>query len=737
MPTTIGAIAVFVGKGVGAAAFAAGAGSLGTAIAIGVGYAATYVALTAALAYASNELLGPKNPETGASGREVTVRSTIEPRKMVYGEALVSGPVVYVNTRAPMNAPAVDTLAELWHVIALAGHECDDWSALHLDERVIPRTDFDANGDVAQGEFMGIVPAVSVYFNPGTDNQGAIPEMVTNFADWTAAHRGRGVCHMATRFQTADIFEELWASGPPQNIQLVLRGKKIYDPRRDPSSTEYRLVGSQVLGDPTTYEWSDNPVLCVADYMTDVRLGMGFDLNRIDWNQIAQQADVCDVMVNTPDGPQKRYTMNGTLHTGAEHRTNLREMLDTFAGRITYTGDKFVILAPSFVGPVNNVSLTEDDIISPLQVSTGIRRQDRFNSVQGVFYDPDNFYKPTEYPDVTIPALRLRDNNEALFANFRYQMIDNVYQAQRTSLQRLRLSDQNTSFVATFTLKALELIVHDNVFISVTDLGWSNKIFQVQEWTLVDAGETLGIQMRLVEDDGVVYEDPEMGDYSVVDASGNVTLPENTVPAPEIATAVGVSGGVRIDWTNSTESQFYNRTRVYCKPLALPAVRVFEGNADSYFQTYSTVTTADYFVAHVNEFGVESAQVPAGNATSIAPSGGGGGSPSAVWNPLAGNVWITNDGITWSTPHTVNETATLFLNGTTTVPLTATIDTANGDITVTDGPPTGPEATNVTVNYNGTNGTSRVDVVVSHISGPSTIGTYGSLTVSGNPGPPK
>ena len=129
--------------------------------------------------------------------------------------------------------------------------------------------------------------------------------------------------------------------------------------------------------------------------------------------------------------------------------------------------------------------------------------------------------------------------------------------------------------------------------------------------------------------------------------------------------------------------------------------------------------------------------MPAGNATSIAPSGGGGGSPSAVWNPLAGNVWITNDGITWSTPHTVNETATLFLNGTTTVPLTATIDTANGDITVTDGPPTGPEATNVTVNYNGTNGTSRVDVVVSHISGPSTIGTYGSLTVSGNPGPPK
>ena len=117
MPATIGAIATYVG---GAVAGAAGVGTTAGLVAGLAAYAGTYVALTVGLAYAANELLGPTNPETGASGREITVRSTIEPRKIVYGEALVSGPVAYVNTRAPANDPDVDTLAELWHVIALA-----------------------------------------------------------------------------------------------------------------------------------------------------------------------------------------------------------------------------------------------------------------------------------------------------------------------------------------------------------------------------------------------------------------------------------------------------------------------------------------------------------------------------------------------------------------------------------------------------------------------------------------
>jgi len=730
VPATIGAIATYVG---GAVAGVAGVGSTVGLVAGLTAYAGTYVALTVGLAYATNELLGPKNPETGASGREITVRSTIEPRKIVYGEALVSGPVAYVNTRAPANAPSVDTLAELWHVIALAGHECSDWLELRLDGEIIPRSDFDANGDVFQGRYMGVVPALSVYFNAGGDNQLAIPEMVAAFSDWTGNHRGRGMCHMATRFQTADVFAELWEQGPPQNIQLLLQGKKVYDPRRDPTSPHYDGAGAQVLGDRTTYEYSNNPVLCTADYMTDERVGMGFSLGRFDWGALAAQADVCDVIVNTPGGMQKRFTINGTLHTGTENRANLRELLTSFNGRITYTGDKFIILAPSFVAPT--LSLTDDDILSDLQVSTGIRKQDRYNAVRGVFYDPDNEFKPNEYPDVSYPALLFRDNGERLYADQRFNMVNDVYQAQRVALQRLLLDDQSTSCVATFNMKALELIVHDRVFLSVGDLGWNNKIFQVKEWTFVDTNGTLGIQMRMIEDDGAAYADPDVGDYSEVDASGNVTDPINTVPAPESATAIAVSGGIRIEWENSAENQFYNRTRVYCSESPFVSeVRVFEGVATSHIQTYAAATTARYTVVHVNENGAESAPATTGVATSIVPSGG---SANGVWGALAGEVWVTNDGINFGpAPFTFSETAEFFLNGTTSMPLTAVLDTSTGLITVTAGTITGPESANVTFNFNGTNGSDHVTVVIAHSSGPSVIASYSAINVNAS-GPAK
>lgn len=729
MPATIGAIATYVG---GAVAGAAGVGTTAGLVAGLAAYAGTYVALTVGLAYAANELLGPTNPETGASGREITVRSTIEPRKIVYGEALVSGPVAYVNTRAPANDPDVDTLAELWHVIALAGHECNDWLELRLDGTIIPRSDFDANGDVFQGPYMGDVPALSVYFNPGTDTQAALPQMAAAFSDWNVAHRGRGICHIATRFQTSDAFAELWEQGPPQNIQLLLQGKKVYDPRRDPTSPHYDGAGAQVLGDRTTYEYSNNPVLCTADYMTDERVGMGFNMGRFDWGALAAQADVCDVMVPTPDGLQKRFALNGTLHTGAENRANLRELLTSFNGRITYTGDKFVILAPSFVAP--SLSLTDDDILSDLQVSTGIRKQDRYNAVRGVFYDPDNEFKPGEYPDVSYPALLFRDNGERLYSDQRFNLINDVYQAQRVALQRLLIDDQSTSCVATFNMKALELIVHDRVFLTIGDLGWSNKIFQVKEWTFVDTNGSLGIQMRLVEDDGSAYLDPDVGDYSAVDASGNVTSPINTVPAPANATATGISGGVRIEWDNSLENQFYNRTRVYCRVLPSTAPsRVFEGVASSYIQTYAAATTAEYYVVHVNENGAESAEIDAGTVTSIVAAGG---SANGVWSALAGRVWVTNDGLNYSGPFTSNETANFFLNGTTAVPLTATLDTTVGEVTVTVGTITGPEAANVSVDFNGTNGSAEVTAVISHTSGPSVIATYATLDVNAT-GPAK
>jgi hypothetical protein len=42
----------------------------------------------------------------------------------------------------------------------------------------------------------------------------------------------------------------------------VLRGLKVYDPRD----------GTQTLGTPSTYKYSDNPALCMADLETNATM---------------------------------------------------------------------------------------------------------------------------------------------------------------------------------------------------------------------------------------------------------------------------------------------------------------------------------------------------------------------------------------------------------------------------------------------------------------------------------
>src|SRR3990167_11274606 len=57
---------------------------------VAVGYT-TYSALRSSRLKDSGEAAGPQTPHTA-------VRGTLESRKIVYGETVVSGPIVYMNT---------------------------------------------------------------------------------------------------------------------------------------------------------------------------------------------------------------------------------------------------------------------------------------------------------------------------------------------------------------------------------------------------------------------------------------------------------------------------------------------------------------------------------------------------------------------------------------------------------------------------------------------------------------
>ena len=144
---------VKVGTAVAGAAASVGATTVAaaafgsTAIAAAIG--ATTIIAAAALANAAIKGLMPdiSLPQSDTDRtRQQTVRGTIEVQKVVYGEALVSGPVFFVGVAGTDNNT-------LYHAVALTGHESQAISDIHFDNEVITDAQINQSAQVTAGEF--------------------------------------------------------------------------------------------------------------------------------------------------------------------------------------------------------------------------------------------------------------------------------------------------------------------------------------------------------------------------------------------------------------------------------------------------------------------------------------------------------------------------------------------------------------------------------------------------------
>ena len=81
--------------------------------------------------------------DTDAS-RQRTVKSTTEPQKIIYGEALVSGPISFIGLSGTDNS-------DLYQTIVLAGHEVTEITDIHMDDVVI------SNADINGGLLLAVL----------------------------------------------------------------------------------------------------------------------------------------------------------------------------------------------------------------------------------------------------------------------------------------------------------------------------------------------------------------------------------------------------------------------------------------------------------------------------------------------------------------------------------------------------------------------------------------------------
>ena len=532
--------------------FIATLGAQGSAIA-----AATVVAGAALVGKGVMSLFEIEMPQADTDGsRQRTVRGTTVARKLVYGQALVSGPITYIGVSGTDNE-------DLYQVIALAGHEVNDITDIHFDDVVIPDADINS-GSSAGGAVggTGIFKAqnsttiVTINKHLGTATQAADSMMVGAFTDYTSAHQGKGVAYIAMKWKLNEDSQETWDKYSPNDVKALVQGKKIYDPRDDTSPGANPTTSTYIT-------YADNPALCVADYLMDTDFGLGIAASKIDWDAVVAAANSCDATVSIPDGSggsttEKRFTCNGVVFGTDNHKNNISKILSSMNGTLTYVNGEYIIRAGVYEAP--SVSLDDDDLTGAVSIKTSFERSDRFNTIKGIFIDPSQNHKNTEFPKVTITSAVTRDNNEVLEKEIQLPMTNSSYMAQRIANKLIQQSDNQKVITLPVNLSGLNVRVGDRVNVSLSDLSWTNQIFECVGWNFNEEG---GVTLTLRQDDSGSYSDLAVSGYSTITATGDITPGFAGVPSPSGLTATAGLKSIELNWTNPAKIDRVREIIVY------------------------------------------------------------------------------------------------------------------------------------------------------------------------------
>jgi predicted nucleic acid-binding Zn-ribbon protein len=511
--------------------------------------------------------------------RQNTVRSTVEPQKIIYGETLVSGPIAFVGVAGTKNK-------DLYHAVVLAGHEVNAITDIHFDNQVIPSSAIDGSGNVTSGVFgpKGGETICKINKKLGGAGQTADADLSATFAGVGANHKGTGLAYIVTKWSLIDKSQETWDQYKPQNIKALVQGRKVYDYRLDDELVKPNVNNASFIA------YSTNPVWCLIDYLINTDFGMSVNPNRIDWDAAVVAADACDATVSVPGGVEKRFTCNGVLFGTDSHKTNINKLLSSMNGMMSYTNGQFVIRAGVYEAP--SVSLNEDSLTGAVSVKTSVERSDRFNTVNGVFIDPSQNYKSTEFPEVFTTAARNRDNDEILTKEIQLPMTNSRFMAQRIANKLVQQSDQQKVVTFPTNLSGMEVAIGDRVSLSLAEFNWSNKVFLCLGWTLSDSGNG-GINLILREDDSGSYADPAVGEYSTVSSTGALVEGFRGVPDPSNLSATAGLKSIELNWTNPDNMSEVLFVEIFASPNSSWAsrVKVGETNGTQFFHDGST--TAD------------------------------------------------------------------------------------------------------------------------------------------------
>jgi hypothetical protein len=348
-----------------------------------------------------------------------------------------------------------------------------------------------------------------------------------------------------------------------------VQGKKCYDPRLDTSPGANPTNASYIA-------YTNNPALCLADYLIDDDLGLGEDPARIDWDMVEAAADICDESVDVPTAStQARYTCNTALLATTPYENNIEALAACMLGSCLYSGGKWRIRAGAWETPT--FEITADNVMNGgIQISTAYPYKERWNCIRGSYVEPDNQYQAAEFPAVQ-DATYVSDDGESVFKDMAFPGCTNVYEAQRNAIMLVRKSRNKRSAIIQCDLSAFRIRPGRPGIVTLAEVGWTNQQVRCEGWKINPAGS---IEIAVREESSDDWNDPLESDYTEPLAIATPAQAYFVPAAPSGLTATGVPGGIGFSWTAPTLVPTGARYELYEYTSSTPfasATKVWEG----------------------------------------------------------------------------------------------------------------------------------------------------------------
>ena len=469
---------------------------------------------------------GDMQQDLNAKGVLVNKISANASIPIIYGTRKVGGNVVFIETSGTDNE-------FLYMALVLSEGEIHDITKIFINDNEVSWS-----GDIADNTQITVASSDANFFDTtdsvslitcephfGSDSQSA-SSLLSGLSSWTSNHRLRGLAYLAIKFKwNADKFGSL------PTVNAIVQGKKIYNPNLD--STKTGGSGSHREDTSSTWEFSDNPVYQLLDYLRNDRYGMGipnsyFDSNYADWQTAG---DVCDTNITPFSGASQIDLMDShtVVDTSKKAIENVREFVKGCRAFLNFSAGKYKILVESSGSA--SITLTEDNILGGITVSSK-NKNSRYNRVIVNFINPDkNFMSDTaQFPPVDETGIASADQHATmktadggllLEGRFDFPMFTSPYQAQEMAEIILRRSRSSLDVTLKADATALELSIGDIVNITHATPGFSAKPFRVQGMS-INADHTIGLQLSEHQDSYYTF-----GTQQEV-----ATIPDTTLPNP-------------------------------------------------------------------------------------------------------------------------------------------------------------------------------------------------------------